>query len=205
MLEEGVWYDQYILLANSVSLCPASFCTPRPNLPVIPGISWLPAFAFQSSMMKRASFLGVTSRRSYMSSQNHSTSSSPVLVVGTETWITVMLNGLPWKWTKIVLSFLRSHPSTAFWTLLLTVRATPFLLRDSWHSSRHNVLGLVVQSCPTLCDPMVCSPPGSSVHGDSLGKNTGVGCHALLQGIFPIQELNPGLPHCRWILYYHLN
>ena len=40
-----------------------------------------------------------------------------------------------------------------------------------------------LQSGPTLCDPMDCSPPGSSVHGDSLGKNTGVGCHALLQGL----------------------
>ena len=38
-------------------------------------------------------------------------------------------------------------------------------------------------------------PPGSSVHGDSAGKSTGVDCHALLQGIFPIQELNPGLPY----------
>ena len=61
--------------------------------------------------------------------------------------------------------------------------------------------GLVVQSCLTLCDPMDCSPPGSSVHGDSPGKNTGMGCHALLQGIFPTQGSNPGLPHCRWILY----
>ena len=42
---------------------------------------------------------------------------------------------------------------------------------------------------------------GSSVHGDSPGKNTGVGCHALLQGIFPTQGSNPGLPHCRQILY----
>ena len=48
--------------------------------------------------------------------------------------------------------------------------------------------------------PMDCSPPGSAVHGDSPGKNTEVGCHALLQGIFPTQGLNPGLPHCRWIL-----
>ena len=40
---------------------------------------------------------------------------------------------------------------------------------------------LVANSCPTLCDPMDCSLPGSSVHGDSLGKNTGVGCHFLLQ------------------------
>ena len=35
-----------------------------------------------------------------------------------------------------------------------------------------------------------------------MGKNTGVGCHALLQGIFPIQGSNPGLLHCRWILYH---
>ena len=60
---------------------------------------------------------------------------------------------------------------------------------------------LVTQLCPTLCDPRNCSPPGSSVHGDSPGKNTGVGCHALHQKIFPNQGLNPGLPHCRWILY----
>ena len=38
----------------------------------------------------------------------------------------------------------------------------------------------ITQSCPTLCDPMDCSSPGSSVHGDSPGVNTGVGCHALL-------------------------
>ena len=44
--------------------------------------------------------------------------------------------------------------------------------------------------------PMDCSPPGSSVHGDSPGKNTGVGCHALLQGIFPTQGSNPGLLYC---------
>ena len=64
------------------------------------------------------------------------------------------------------------------------------------------VLCLVSQSGPILCDPRDCSPQRSSVHGDSLGKNTGVGCHALLQGIFPTQGLNPGIPHCRWILYH---
>ena len=41
--------------------------------------------------------------------------------------------------------------------------------------------------------PMDCSLPGSSVHGDSPGKNTEVGCHALLQGVFPIQGSKPGL------------
>ena len=44
---------------------------------------------------------------------------------------------------------------------------------------------LVGQSCPTLCDPMDCSPSVSSVREDSPGKNTGVGCHALLRGIIP--------------------
>ena len=60
---------------------------------------------------------------------------------------------------------------------------------------------LVTQSCLTLCDPMDCSPPGTSVHGDSSGRNTGVGCHALLQRAFN-QGLNPGLPHCRQIPYH---
>ena len=46
---------------------------------------------------------------------------------------------------------------------------------------------LVTQSCPTLCNPMDCSSPDSSVHGDSPGKKTGVCCHTLLQGIFPTQ------------------
>ena len=40
------------------------------------------------------------------------------------------------------------------------------------------MLCLVSQLCPALCDPMDCSPPASSVYGDSPGKNTGVGCHA---------------------------
>ena len=44
---------------NSVSLCPDAFFTPRPNLPVTPGISWLPTFAFQSPMMRRTFFGGV--------------------------------------------------------------------------------------------------------------------------------------------------
>ena len=49
---------------------------------------------------------------------------------------------------------------------------------------------------------MDCSLPGSSVHEDSPGKNTGVGCHFLLQEIFPTQGLNPGLLHCRQTLYW---
>ena len=49
--------------------------------------------------------------------------------------------------------------------------------------------GKSLHLCLTLCDPVDHSPPGSSVLGDSPGKNTGVGCHALLQGNLP----NPGI------------
>ena len=59
----------------------------------------------------------------------------------------------------------------------------------------------VTQSCPTLCNPMDCSLPGSSIHPwDFPGKSTGVGCHFLLQGTFPTQGSNPVLPHCRQTL-----
>ena len=50
-----------------------------------------------------------------------------------------------------------------------------------------------LQSCPTLCKPMDCSPPGTSVHRDSPGKYIGVDHHALLQGIFLTQGSNPCL------------
>ena len=63
------------------------------------------------------------------------------------------------------------------------------------------MLCLVTQSCLTLWDPMDCSPPGSSVQGDSPSRNTAVGCHVFLPMISPTQESNPGLPHCRQILY----
>ena len=81
--------------------------------------------------------------------------------------------------------------------LFLTFWRTNHLKLTSAH-----VLCLVCQSCLTLCDAMDCSPPGSSVHGDSPGKSARVGCHALLQGIFPSQGSKPGHPHCRKILYH---
>ena len=70
---------------------------------------------------------------------------------------------------------------------------------------RYIYVCLAVQSGLALCNP--CSPPGSFVHGDSPGKNIGVICHALLQRIFPNQESNRGLPHCRqtFFFFYHLN
>ena len=63
------------------------------------------------------------------------------------------------------------------------------------------LLGVGPKLCPTFWEPMDCSPSGSSAHGIFHGKKTGVGCHSLLQGIFLTQGSNPGLLHCRWILY----
>ena len=59
---------------------------------------------------------------------------------------------------------------------------------------------LVTQLCPILCEPM--EPARLLCPWDSPGKNTGEGCHSLLQGIFSTQGLNPGLLHCRQILYH---
>ena len=77
---------------NSISLCTASFCI----LLVIPGVSRLPTFAFQSPIMKRTSFLGVSSKRSCRFSQNRSTSASSALLVGTQTWIPPVILGVDW-------------------------------------------------------------------------------------------------------------
>ena len=85
------------------------------------------------------------------------------------------------------------------------IKHTIYTKKSRWvytHAHRHiytcwAVLCLVTQSCPTVCSPTDCSPSGSSVHGDSPGKNTGVGYHALHQVIFPTQRSNPGLLHCR--------
>ena len=71
-------------------------------------------------------------------------------------------------------------------------------VRENWYIMHV----CVAQSHPILCDPMDCSPPGSSVHEDSPCKNTGVGWHALFQSVFPTQGMNPGLRHCRQILYH---
>ena len=60
---------------------------------------------------------------------------------------------------------------------------------------------LVAQLCLTLYDPMDCSPPRFLCLWDSPGKSTGEGSHSLLQGIFPTQESNRSLSHCRQILY----
>ena len=87
-------------------------------------------------------------------------------------------------------------------TVKVTLNFLPSEYLDFWDRYTLCCYCLVTKLCQTLCNPMDCNLPGSFVHGDSPDKNTGEGCHALLQGIFPTQRSNPGLLHCRLILYY---
>ena len=79
-----------------------------------------------------------------------------------------------------------------------------YIQRKGRKEFSRSVLVLVTQLCLTLCDPMDCDPTRLLCPWNSLGKNTGVGCHSLLQGIVPSQGLNPSFLHwqkCRQILY----
>ena len=113
----------------------------------------------------------------------------------------------------------RQNPEFEWWLNIcqITLRASVFLfgkmrlkkvycknidcLTQRLHLVNTNycaVLGLVAQLCPILCYLMDGSLPGSSVHGDFPGKNTGVGCHALLQGSswprdWPMSPVAPAL------------
>ena len=137
----------------------------------------------------------------------------------------VLLQGSYWPRDRNCVSYI-SYTGRWFFTTSAT-----------WEA--YTVLCVVAQSCPTLCNPVDCSPSGPSVHGDTPGKNTRVGCPpprdlpnpgtesrsltlqvdfllsepprkpkntgvgspSFLQGIFPTQESNRDLPHCRQILY----
>ena len=115
---------------NSVGLCPASFCTPRPKLPVIPGIPWLFTFAFQPSLMKRTSFLVLVLECVV---GLHRTNQLQFLW---HQWLGYRF-GLLCCWMVCLGNELRSL--CHFWDfiqglcfeLLLTMRSTPFFLRDS--------------------------------------------------------------------------
>ena len=131
LLEECVCYDQCVLLAKLyVSLCSASFCTPRPNLHITPGISSLPTFAFQSLKMKRTYFWVLALES----------------LVGLHRTVQLQLlqhyclgHRLRLLWYWMICLGNEQRLFCCFWNctqelhfgLLLTVRATPFLLRDS--------------------------------------------------------------------------
>ena len=86
----------------------------------------------------------------------------------------------------------------AWWAAVYGVAQGRTRLKRLSSSSSSGGNGLVAKLCLTLCDPSDCSLSVSSVHGIFPGKNTGVGCLFLLQGIFPTQALNPHFLCCRW-------
>ena len=88
------------------------------------------------------------------------------------------MGSIPGKGTKI--------------TACCTDRAPPEKA-ESTPPAKKEVLAKSLQLCPTLCHPMNCSPTRLLCPWDSPGKNTGMGCCALLQGIFPTQGLNSHL------------
>ena len=90
-----------------------------------------------------------------------------------------------------------------------TVRTTVLKVKTVYCSQKLPIDSMHVCSVASVLSnslrPRGLYPPGSSVHGDSPGKGTGVGCHALLQGIFPTQGLNPCLLcllHWQEVLYH---
>ena len=124
-----------------------------------------------------------------------------------------------------ILSYLSLSPTPLTHQTLLGHHREPSWAPSAIHQlpAAAAAVAKTLQSCPTLCDPIDGSPPSylfytcesesCSVLSDSLRphilcslwnspvQNTGVGSRSLLQRIFPTQGLNPGLPHCRRILY----
>ena len=127
---------------NSISLCPASFHIPRPNLPVTPGVSWLPTFVFQSSIMKRTSFLGVSSKRVLVLNGLHRTIQLQLLQ---HYWSGHRL-GLPWYWMVCLGNEQRSF--CHFWDCIQVLYFGLFVDYDGYSISSKGFL-------PTVGDIMV--------------------------------------------------
>ena len=108
---------------NSISLYPASFHIPRPNLPVTPGVSWLSTFAFQSLIMKRTSFLGVSSKGLV---GLHRTVQLQVLQCY---WLRYRLR-LPWYWMVCLGNKQRSF--CRFWDCIQVLRFRLFTMLNLW-------------------------------------------------------------------------
>ena len=130
---------------NSISLCPASFHIPRPNLPVTPGVSWLSTFAFQSPIMKRTSF-----------------------------WV-LLLKGLIGLHKTIQLQFFQcywlGHRLGSLWYWMacfgdeqrcISLTLSKMVLK-MYYPFMHGCCCSVTQSRPILCYPMDCSMPAFTV------------------------------------------
>ena len=164
---------------NFVSLCPASFCTPRPNLPVTLLTSYfcIPVlFNEKHIFFYWCQFQEVLQVFVELANFNFISDWGIDLDCNNVEWFSLEI-------TEIILFLLRLHQSTALWTFLLTMRAAPFLLNDSCPHACMCVVTSVVYNTLRLW-PIACQVP---CPWDSSGKNTGVSCRALLQGTIPSQ------------------
>ena len=124
---------------NSISLCPASFCTPRPNLPVSPGVSWFPTFAFQSPITKRTSFWFLVLKDCV---GLHRTNQLQPL----QLYWSGHRFGLPWYWMTCLGNKLRSF--CHFWDCIQALDWRLFFDSDGYSISSNGFL-------PTVVDIMV--------------------------------------------------
>ena len=117
---------------------------------------------------------------------------SPIPGIRTLEWVAISFSNA-WKWKVKMKSLSRVRLLVTPWT---TAYQTPPSMGFSRQGSYQRLLWVkVTQLCLTL------QPHGLYSSWNSPGQNTGVGSLSLLQGIFPTQGSNPGLLHCRWILY----
>ena len=165
---KGVCYDQYFLLTR-LSLFPSSFCAPRSNLPVIPGVSWIPIFSFCFPLMKRTSFL-VFVLESLVGL--HRTDQLQLLLYQ---WLGDRL-GLLWYWI-VCLEMNQDHP-------VVSETAPKYCISDSFVD-----WGLSISSKGCLCtvvDIMVIWIKFAHLHhlNSLILKNVSVhSCHLLLDHI----------------------
>ena len=106
-----------------------------------------------------------------------------ILQARTLEWVAISFSSA-WKWKVKVKSFSHAQLVASPWTSAYQVPLSMGLSRQEYWS------GVPLPSLHGLYSPW-----------NSPGQNTGVGRLYLLQGIYPAQGLNPGLPHCRRILY----
>ena len=128
-LEEGVCYYQCILLAKLYQPLPCFILYSKAKFACYSSYFLTSYFCIPVPYDEKDIFLGCQFWKALQVFMEPFSFSFFSITGWDIDWITVILNGLPWKRTEIILSFLRLHPSTAFQTLLLTIMATPFLLR----------------------------------------------------------------------------
>ena len=114
---------------------------------------------------------------------------SPLQYSGLENSMDCTVNGVSKSQTRL----------SDFHSLTQMSRMQPW--KDTYLFSQVGEMKCAVLSRSVVSDSLTVAHQAPLSIGDSPGKNISVGCHALLQGIFPTQGSDPGLPHCRWILY----